>query len=92
MAEVRLNNIFWPTLDAWVEGKRYVISKGGSRSGKTYSNLQLLHFLAKNDNKPTITSVVAMTMPHLRKGAIRDFIKIVQSDNYFNNTVQFLTI
>ena len=85
MPEVRLNNVFWPTLDAWTAKKRYVISKGGSRSGKTYSNLQLLHFLAKNDKEPTITSVVAMTMPHLRKGAIRDYIKILQSDACFNS-------
>lgn len=85
MADLRLNNIFWPTLDAWQAGYRYVISKGGSRSGKTYSNLQLLHLFAQSDKEPTITSVVAMTMPHLRKGAIRDFIKILQSDGSYNS-------
>lgn len=84
MADLKLNRIFWPTLDAWEYGYRYIISKGGSRSGKTYSNLQLLHLFAQSDKDPTITSVVAMTMPHLRKGAIRDFIKIVQSDGTFD--------
>lgn len=80
---MELNNVFWPTLDAWNDNARYIISKGGSRSGKTFSNLQLLHLYAKNNKVPTVNSVVAMTIPHLRKGAIRDFIKILQLDNEF---------
>lgn len=80
---MELNDVFWKTLDAWNDGYRYIISKGGSRSGKTFSNLQLLHLYAKNNKVPTVNSVVAMTIPHLRKGAIRDFIKILQLDGEF---------
>lgn len=84
MSQIKLNSVFWPTLEAWKAGTRFIINKGGSRSGKTYSNLQLLHFLAQNDRVPTITSVVSMTMPHLRKGAIRDYTKILKTIGCYN--------
>lgn len=35
---------------------------------------------------PTLTSVVSESFPHLRKGAIRDFLNIMQGHNYFDDT------
>ena len=68
---------FTPTFkklkDAWMKRPRYIDSAGGTRSGKTYAALQLLFLLAVSDKKPTITSVVSETFPHLKRGAIRDF-------------------
>lgn len=59
------------------EGVRIVSSCGGTRSGKTFSALQFLYLLSASDTKPTITSIVSETLPHLKKGAIRDFETII---------------
>lgn len=80
---MKFTKVFWKTFRAFKSGVRFIISKGGSRSGKTYSNLQLLHLTIESDKTPTVNSVVAMTMPHLRKGAIRDFINILRSSGSF---------
>ncbi|MBR4132204.1 MAG: terminase large subunit [Oscillospiraceae bacterium] len=57
---------------------RYIDCAGGARSGKTYAILQLLYLLAEADATPTITSVVSETLPHLKRGAIRDWQAILQ--------------
>lgn len=71
--EVRTSKVFEATVRAWNDTERYVSSCGGTRSGKTFANLQLLYMLACFDSRQTITSVVSETVPHLKRGAIRDF-------------------
>lgn len=61
------------TMDAIIATDRFVSSCGGTRSGKTFANLQAIFELAVQDKAPTITSVVSETFPHLKRGAIRDF-------------------
>lgn len=61
------------TMDAIIATDRFVSSCGGTRSGKTFANLQCVFELAVQDKLPTITSVVSETFPHLKRGAIRDF-------------------
>lgn len=55
------------------DAPRYIDNRGGARSGKTIAELQLLAILALNDRKPTVTSFVSENLPHLKRGAIRDF-------------------
>lgn len=77
------------TARAWRDTTRFVSSCGGTRSGKTFANLQLLLYIAEHDKTPTITSVVSETMPHLKRGAIRDFQAILGSaweDKRWNKT------
>ncbi len=64
-------------VDALARTGGYISSCGGTRSGKTYANLQLVYKLALADESPTITSVVSETFPHLKRGAIRDFQDIL---------------
>ena len=52
---------------------RYIDSRGGARSSKTISALQIFSLLAMEDKTPTITSVVSENLPHLKRGAVRDF-------------------
>jgi len=60
------------------DDRRYVISQGGARSGKTYSILQLLIIeCLTNPNKNLIISIVAETFPVLKRGTIRDFKNIM---------------
>lgn len=57
--------------------KRVRIVRGGTSSSKTFSIIPLLIDYAVKNNGVEI-SVVAESIPHLRRGAIRDFIKIMQ--------------
>jgi len=58
-------------------GKRYVVHQGGTGSGKTFSILQYLLSYA-TEHKGCVISVVAESLPHLKRGALRDFRRILQ--------------
>lgn len=78
MAEMRFSKVFWKIYDACVAHPRYIVNVGGTRSTKTYSTLQFLHLLIpKTDKSGDITSVVSESVPHLKRGAIRDFENIL---------------
>ena len=62
--------------------KRIKIVQGGTSAGKTYGILPILiDRAAKTPN--TEISVVSESIPHLRRGALRDFVKIMKSINRF---------
>lgn len=52
---------------------RYIDNRGGARSGKTVAEFQLLVAIIDGDDRKTINTVVSDTLPHLKRGAIRDF-------------------
>lgn len=54
------------------------VVQGGTSSSKTFSIIPLLIMYAIN-NKGTEISIVSESIPHLRRGAIRDFVKIMES-------------
>lgn len=60
---------------------------GGTSAGKTISILQLLIDDAQTDKSPTLTSVVSESFPHLKRGAIRDFLNIMQEHGYFDDSL-----
>lgn len=75
---MQFSNVFWKIYDACKQHPRYISNDGGTRSTKTYSTLQFLHLLIpKADKAGDVTSVVSETLPHLKKGAIRDFENIL---------------
>ena len=57
---------------------------GGTSAGKTISIIQILIDKAQSDKAPTLTSIVSESFPHLRRGAMRDFLNIMQEHNYFD--------
>lgn len=65
--------------------KRIKLIPGGTSAGKTISILQILIDKAQSDTTPTLTSVVSESFPHLRRGAMRDFLNILQEHNYFKD-------
>lgn len=75
--KVQAGPVFKRNLKAVDSGKRFIVNQGGSRSGKTYSILQLLVYIC-NRAKVSV-SVVSISFPHLRRGAIRDFLQIMES-------------
>ena len=71
--------------------KRIKIVQGGTSAGKTYGILPILiDRAAKTPN--TEISVVSESIPHLRRGALKDFLKIMKStqryvDERYNKTL-----
>lgn len=65
--------------------KRIRAVQGGTSASKTISILLYLIHLAQSDKKPTLTSVVSESFPHLRRGVMRDFMNIMESHKYFKD-------
>jgi len=57
--------------------------QGGSSAGKTIATLLYLIARAQTDTSPTLTSIVAESLPHLKRGAMRDFLNIMREHNYY---------
>lgn len=87
--------VFVMTKEAALKKPRYVVSVGGTRSGKTFAILQLLTYLVERDKPGDVSSVVSETLPHLKKGAIRDFETIMgttlKDDPNWNETEHVYT-
>ena len=66
--------------------KRLRAIQGGTSASKTISILFGIISLAQSDKTPTLTSVVSESMPHLKKGCIRDFKNILKSHNYWKES------
>jgi len=56
---------------------------GGTSAGKTIAVLLLLINESQKDKKPTLTSVVSESIPHLKKGCIRDFKQMMKEHRFW---------
>lgn len=56
---------------------RGVSSRGGTRSSKTWSMLQLLYLIADQSDSPLLISCVTDTMPGVKRGMYRDFKRML---------------
>lgn len=87
----RITSIFTRNMNAYFSpDKRICVNQGGTSSSKTYSILQLLIVIASGEYDGVI-SVVSESLPHLKRGCIRDFKSILTSsgaweDDRFNKT------
>lgn len=63
---------------------RIRIIQGASRSSKTYSILQYLILLSANKEAKLTVSICAQSLPHLRRGAMKDFFDILKSANLYD--------
>lgn len=78
MAADLTSKVFRQTFQAWENPDiNIIVNEGGTRSGKTYSVLQLLALIANASAAPLVISVVTQTFPQLRQGAMRDFEKVI---------------
>jgi len=89
---IRATRIYEDNAEAWLGGKRRALNEGGTYSSKTWSILQLLILIAQNAKSPLLISVVSESLPHLKRGAIRDFFKILDespdNNSRYNKTEQ----
>lgn len=64
---------------------RISINQGGTRSGKTYSILKVLvDYCWENKNSGSIITICRRTLPALKASAMRDFMEIIQKENYYS--------
>ena len=78
---MKTTSVFDRNNEAYCQGYRYIVNKGSTRSSKTYSQLQLLYLIARLSVKPRVISIVSESVPHLKKGCIRDFKEILENEN-----------
>ena len=64
---------------------RIKVIPGGSSAGKTVAIVSILIDMCIK-NKGLSVSIVSETMPHLRRGAMRDFLNVMQSTNRYIDT------
>lgn len=65
--------------------KRIRVVQGGSSASKTFSIILYLIDQAQRDKAPTLTSIVSESFPHLKRGAIRDFLLILKGLNIYKD-------
>ena len=88
---VEYTKVFEWNLEAYkAKTYRVIANQGSTRSGKTYSISQLLALYIPHKEKVTI-SVVSPSLPHLKRGARRDILQILEdagiyTDEAFNKT------
>lgn len=66
---------------------RIRVVQGGTSASKTVSIMMYLIAKAQKDKVPTLTSVVAESFPHLRRGAMRDFELILKTHDYWKDSL-----
>ncbi len=79
--QIETSAIYFKNLEAKT---RYVFNEGGTRSTKTYSLNQTIYTLAGESPAPVVCSIVSETMPHLRKGAMRDFFSFLKNNGLYS--------
>lgn len=81
--KIKATPVFYANKKAFEQGYPVICNEGGSRSGKTYSIIQLLVTLALSTPKVRI-SIVSHSLPHIKRGALRDFKTIMDDWNLWD--------
>lgn len=69
---------YYKLLYAVRDKQRHIFLQGGMRSGKTYSALQLIVYIATRKKQPITIKIIGQSLPHLRENVMVDLEKIVR--------------
>jgi phage terminase large subunit len=58
---------------------------GGTSASKTISIILYLIHRAQSDTQATLSSIISESMPHLKRGALRDFENIMKEHHYWKD-------
>ena len=75
--QVRATPVFYANLEAYHGKWPIICNEGGTRSSKSYSIVQLLITIACKHPQQRI-SIVSHSLPHIKRGAYRDFKTIME--------------
>lgn len=81
--EINTTPVYQKNLSAYQKGFSIICNEGGSRSGKTYGVIQLLCGIAKQKPNKRI-SIVSHSLPHVKRGVLRDFKLIMQETGWWD--------
>ena len=82
--QIKAGPVFKVTRDCFNDPKtRIIVHQGGTRSGKTYNIIIFLIVMALA--KRIQISVIAETVPHLKRGAMKDFLEIMEANKLYDN-------
>jgi len=70
-------SIFDKLAQAFKDGKRHIWLEGGTAASKTWTVLQYLTVLGLQVKSPLLISIVSESIPHIKRGCLRDFQKIL---------------
>lgn len=91
--DITTTPVYWANKAAYDSGKyRVIANQGSTRSSKTYSLSQLMVDIASGGRNEetgliypkTEISIVSPSLPHIKKGARKDVLKILEDQNIFN--------
>lgn len=74
--------VAWETARAIKQGYRIIANQGGTRSTKTYSVTDVLISIAFTTRKSI--SITSVSLPHLKKGVIRDWRELMETKGEYN--------
>jgi phage terminase large subunit len=80
-----LSPLYLANKKAYFDGWPVICNEGGSRSGKTYSLIQFLIILAAIKKAGIRISIVSHSLPHIKRGAYRDFKSIMEAFHLWND-------
>ena len=78
---VRVSMVFEKNYNART---KIIVNQGGSRSGKTFSILQLLILVKAFESTDMVFSIVRRSMPALKASAMRDFFEILKANDLYD--------
>lgn len=83
------SKVLYRTNKAYKYGYPVICNEGGSRSGKSYSTIQILVSIATLHPGKRI-SIVSHSLPHIKRGAFRDFQQILkETNNWYDEWFSF---
>ncbi len=86
MEQQKLTTVYRRNAEAYMSRPaiRRALNEGGTSSSKTMSILQLLDQIARHSKRDMIITVSSESMPHLKRGCIRDFFRIIGESAQLN--------
>ena len=76
----QLTSVYERNVEALLGGKRHIFNEGGTASSKTWSIIQALILMARAAKTSCLISIVSESIPHLKRGALRDFMKLLEDE------------
>ncbi len=97
--QIKATRIYEENAQAWLDrdkGIRRALNEGGTSSSKTFSILQAIYLICLYSKRPLLATIVSESLPHLKRGCIRDFFSILDEspDNNpnYNKTNNIYTL
>ncbi len=78
--EFNTTSIYLQNALAWLKRKggiRRALNEGGTSSSKTFSILQTIYLILEHAKRPLLATIVSESLPHLKRGCIRDYFAII---------------